>query len=291
MVREATLSAGRPASGCDLPVRGGQASGRPGERPDQDHARRRYDVPAVDVSWGSVRKSLSEQMAMTEKLGTPAGFSEALRRLRRVQKSSRGAPAYSLYVNRPLGRVFAAAAYQSADAQPGDVISATSPSAGWWCSRSLRPSLPVGVLVAACWSLGYALDSADGQLARLRGGGSLLGEWLDHMIDSVKVVASASRGAGHPVPQLRPRPQLAAGAARLRRGVVGPFLRHDPGRPVPAGPPAESPGCRSRRPGHASGSRPCSSCPRTTGSSAWCSMLLLGSTGVLRACTPSSPRP
>jgi phosphatidylglycerophosphate synthase len=35
--------------------------------------------------------------------------------------------------------------------------------------------------------LGYALDSADGQLARLRGGGSLLGEWLDHMIDSAKV--------------------------------------------------------------------------------------------------------
>ena len=26
-------------------------------------------------------------------------------------------------------------------------------------------------------------------MARLRGGGSLLGEWLDHMIDSVKVAA------------------------------------------------------------------------------------------------------
>ena len=37
--------------------------------------------------------------------------------------------------------------------------------------------------------LGYAFDAADGQLARLRGGGSLLGEWLDHMIDSVKVAA------------------------------------------------------------------------------------------------------
>ena len=35
--------------------------------------------------------------------------------------------------------------------------------------------------------LGYALDSADGQLARLRGGGSLTGEWLDHVIDSFKI--------------------------------------------------------------------------------------------------------
>ena len=36
---------------------------------------------------------------------------------------------------------------------------------------------------------GYALDSADGQVARLTGGGSLLGEWLDHMIDSTKIAA------------------------------------------------------------------------------------------------------
>jgi phosphatidylglycerophosphate synthase len=35
--------------------------------------------------------------------------------------------------------------------------------------------------------VGYAFDAADGQLARLRGGGSLAGEWLDHMIDAAKV--------------------------------------------------------------------------------------------------------
>ena len=34
--------------------------------------------------------------------------------------------------------------------------------------------------------MGYALDSADGQLARLRGGGSPAGEWLDHVVDSAK---------------------------------------------------------------------------------------------------------
>jgi phosphatidylglycerophosphate synthase len=60
----------------------------------------------------------------------------------------------------------------------GLVVLAAGP-ATWW----------VGLLVALLLVIGYALDSADGQLARLRGGGSLLGEWLDHMIDSGKMAA------------------------------------------------------------------------------------------------------
>ncbi|MET0887152.1 MAG: CDP-alcohol phosphatidyltransferase family protein, partial [Mycetocola sp.] len=35
--------------------------------------------------------------------------------------------------------------------------------------------------------LGYAWDSADGQVARLRGGGSVAGEWLDHFVDAIKI--------------------------------------------------------------------------------------------------------
>ena len=50
----------------------------------------------------------------------------------------------------------------------------------------VRPSLPMGLAVTACLVVGYALDAADGQLARLRGGGSPAGEWLDHMVDAVK---------------------------------------------------------------------------------------------------------
>lgn len=42
-------------------------------------------------------------------------------------------------------------------------------------------------MVGGGFIIGYALDSADGQVARLRGGGSLVGEWLDHMIDCLKV--------------------------------------------------------------------------------------------------------
>jgi len=45
----------------------------------------------------------------------------------------------------------------------------------------------VGFLVWVLLALGYAWDSADGQVARLRGGGSLAGEWLDHFVDALKI--------------------------------------------------------------------------------------------------------
>ncbi len=117
------------------------------------------------------------------------GFAAALERLRSAQKSSKGAPAYSLYVNRPLGRIFAAAAYQigltpnqvtfisAGFTFAGIAVLALAPIA-WW----------LGIVVGVLLVVGYALDSADGQLARLRGGGSSTGEWLDHMIDSAKIV-------------------------------------------------------------------------------------------------------
>ncbi|HSU37703.1 MAG TPA: CDP-alcohol phosphatidyltransferase family protein, partial [Propionibacteriaceae bacterium] len=124
------------------------------------------------------------------KTDTAEGFSAALFRLRSAQKSGKGAPPYSLYVNRPLGRVFAAAAYQIG-LTPNQVtyISATFTFVGLFVLALAPATWPVGLLVTVVLVLGYAFDAADGQLARLRGGGSLLGEWLDHMIDSVKVAA------------------------------------------------------------------------------------------------------
>jgi phosphatidylglycerophosphate synthase len=41
--------------------------------------------------------------------------------------------------------------------------------------------------VALALAAGYALDSADGQLARVRGGGTRAGEWLDHVADIAKI--------------------------------------------------------------------------------------------------------
>ncbi|HET9648801.1 MAG TPA: CDP-alcohol phosphatidyltransferase family protein [Microlunatus sp.] len=119
----------------------------------------------------------------------PAGFRAALERLRSAQKSSKGAPAYSLYVNRPLGRIFAAAAFQlGLTPNQVTVISAGFTFAGIAVLALAPLSWWIGLVVGSLLVLGYALDSADGQLARLRGGGSSTGEWLDHMIDSGKIV-------------------------------------------------------------------------------------------------------
>ena len=110
-----------------------------------------------------------------------------LERLAGAQKGAVGAPAYSRFVNRRLGRLFAALAFH-AGLTPNAVtaISAGFTATGIGLVALVRPSWPMAVAVAACLVVGYALDAADGQLARLRGGGSPAGEWLDHMVDAVK---------------------------------------------------------------------------------------------------------
>jgi len=45
-----------------------------------------------------------------------------------------------------------------------------------------------GIVVAIWLALGYAFDSADGQLARLTKSGGPSGEWLDHVVDMAKTV-------------------------------------------------------------------------------------------------------
>jgi phosphatidylglycerophosphate synthase len=123
-----------------------------------------------------------------ESLPVPRRYGPALVALATAQKSSSGAPAYSRFVNRRLGRWAAAAAWV-VGATPNQVtaLSAVCTFAG----IALVAAVPTGPLVALAVVLllvvGYALDSADGQLARLRGGGSPAGEWLDHVIDATKI--------------------------------------------------------------------------------------------------------
>ena len=78
------------------------------------------------------------------------------------------------------------------------------------------------------------MDSVDGQLARLRGGGSVRGEWLDHTIDSFK---ESSIHLAVAISWFRYPPAddgLAARSARLLGGAVSHVLRdHSPA--VPAG--------------------------------------------------------
>jgi len=111
-----------------------------------------------------------------------------VQRLRRHQKPNRGAPAYSRFVNRPLGRVIAAVAYRLG-MTPNQVtaISGFLSLCGILVAALLTPTVAAGVLVAVLLAAGYAFDSADGQLARLRGGGSPAGEWLDHIVDCAKI--------------------------------------------------------------------------------------------------------
>lgn len=113
-----------------------------------------------------------------------------LQRLAGAQKGAVGAPAYSRFVNRKLGRLLAAVAFH-AGLTPNIVtgISALFTGSGIALLALGPASWTTGVAVAACLVLGYALDAADGQVARLRGGGSPAGEWLDHMVDAFKIAS------------------------------------------------------------------------------------------------------
>lgn len=114
-------------------------------------------------------------------------YSDAMSRLSAAQKSSSGAAAYSRFVNRPLGRPLAALAY-AGGLTPTQVTlcSAAATFSAIALIALIDPTWWSSALVALLLVLGYALDSADGQLARLTGTGSLAGEWLDHFFDATK---------------------------------------------------------------------------------------------------------
>lgn len=116
-------------------------------------------------------------------------FGDAYRALTSAQKGhARGAPAYSVYVNRRIGRVLAAFAF-TRGWTPNAVtaVSAIHTFVGIALIVVLPPSWWSGLVVALLLALGYAWDSADGQVARLGGGGSAAGEWLDHFVDAIKI--------------------------------------------------------------------------------------------------------
>ncbi|MEU3060790.1 CDP-alcohol phosphatidyltransferase family protein [Streptomyces subrutilus] len=119
-----------------------------------------------------------------------ASVGTALRELRGAQKSAKGVSLYSRFVNRPAGRYLAAGSY-GIGLTPNQVtlVSAALSFAGAAAVALVAPSWGLGVAVWALLALGFAFDSADGQLARLRGGGSASGEWLDHVVDCAKLTA------------------------------------------------------------------------------------------------------
>jgi hypothetical protein len=114
-----------------------------------------------------------------------ASYRETVRRLSGAQKSSKGGQAYSVYVNRRLGRWAAAAAYLVGLTPNAITTVSACFSAAGIAVIALVSGWPVAV-AAPLLVAGHALDAADGQLARLRGGGSPAGEWFDPMVDAGK---------------------------------------------------------------------------------------------------------
>ena len=127
-------------------------------------------------------------MTATPETTPPTTVSAAITALRSHQKTSKGAPAYSRLINRPLGRVFAACAFVTGRTpNQVTVVSALFTFSGIAIIFAVDPTVVSSIAVALLLVIGYALDAADGQLARLRGGGSVAGEWLDHVVDSGKI--------------------------------------------------------------------------------------------------------
>lgn len=117
-------------------------------------------------------------------------FRQALSDLSTAQKSRRGVSLYTRLVNRPFGRVFAALAYRlGISPNQVTIISALVTAAGIVVMLAGPPHPIRGIVVALLLVIGFALDSADGQVARLTGRGSIAGEWLDHVVDAAKIVS------------------------------------------------------------------------------------------------------
>ena len=116
-------------------------------------------------------------------------YAIARARLAGAQKGNAAVPAYLRYVNRRAGGWFACLAY-AVRLTPTQVsaLSAVASGAGLVVLALAPATGVIGVIVAAALALGYALDSADGQLARVRGGGTVAGEWLDHVLDIAKTI-------------------------------------------------------------------------------------------------------
>lgn len=120
-----------------------------------------------------------------------SGYGEALERLSSAQKKGAGVPAYLRWVNRPLGRRLAAVSYVAGLSPNQVTLLSSAVSAVGIVMIALAPSTVLAALLAsATMLLGYALDSADGQLARLTGSSGPSGEFLDHLADAIRQPAT-----------------------------------------------------------------------------------------------------
>lgn len=108
--------------------------------------------------------------------------------LRRAQKKKTGVPLYTLFINRPIGRVIAAVSPEWMTPNGLTAIGAVLTYGSLVYLMFFAAGGGVSLLVGILLVLGFFFDSGDGQLARLRNAGSLSGEWLDHVLDGGRIV-------------------------------------------------------------------------------------------------------
>jgi phosphatidylglycerophosphate synthase len=138
--------------------------------------------PTPDLAGGAA----SREPIATQRLLFPA----ALEALKGAQKPGAGVPAYTRWVNRRLAQVVAAACHV-VGLSPNAVtaISAVLSFSGLALMLVIPAVWWLGFLVGGLLAFGYVLDSADGQVARLSKRGGPAGEWLDHVVDSIRTPA------------------------------------------------------------------------------------------------------
>lgn len=135
-------------------------------------------------------RAAPQEPPSTTGTGKRARFREALAKLGGAQKTKVGVPAYLRFVNRRLGGWLAAAGY-GLGLTPNHLTatSAALSAAAIAALALVDPSPAMAVLFTLGLLLGYAFDSADGQLSRVRGDGKPSGEWLDHVVDVAKTAS------------------------------------------------------------------------------------------------------
>jgi phosphatidylglycerophosphate synthase len=171
---------------------------------------------------------------------TTMSFRQAWATIGAAQKPGDGVPAYTRWVNRRAARVVASAAVATG-VGPNTVsfVSFLLSLLGLAAFLTLHTqTMLAGAVAAVLLALGYVLDSADGQVARLTGRSSKQGEWLDNLLDAARVpaihvtVLLVATWSGSALGVAAAALFVPVAAAQFMSQILGEQLRKDQRRPA-----------------------------------------------------------
>lgn len=116
-------------------------------------------------------------------------FKENYKALKSSQKRGKSTPFYTRFINRNIGRVFAAFLAQW-NISPNTITCVSGIfTFGGFLGFLLIPEIDIytAILLVLSLVIGFGLDSADGLVSRLLSKQSMVGEWLDHTFDAIKI--------------------------------------------------------------------------------------------------------